>query len=115
MGSAHDNSLLTVDAILDRCFVLFDSHGPGTDEVFGEELLEFLQVECGRTPLRWIVDLMSKSGFEGLDYGCRDAFGANQVIVDDSHLLDIFVFRFKTDATVEMYDVHVRGLLICGY
>jgi hypothetical protein len=38
MGSAHENSLLAVDAILNRSFVLFDSHGPGTDELFGEEV-----------------------------------------------------------------------------
>jgi hypothetical protein len=34
----------------------------------------------------------------------------------ESHLLDVFVFRLETEATVEMYGMHVvGGSLICGY
>jgi hypothetical protein len=45
---------------------------------------------------------MSGSGFEGSDDGCRNALGADQVIADEAHLLDIFVFSLEADATVEM-------------
>ena len=110
--------MLTIDTILNRSFVLFDPHGPGTNEVFCEEVLELLQFEYGvRTPHRWIVNLVSKSRFEGSDYGCRDAFGADSVTMDELHQLDIFVFRLETDTTVELYiDWHVyfERLLICG-
>lgn len=110
--------MLTIDTILNRSFVLFDPHGPGTNEVFCEEVLELLQFEYGvRTPHRWIVNLVSKSRFEGSDYGCRDAFGADRVIMDDLHQFVIFVFRLETDATVELYidwHVHFERLLICG-
>jgi hypothetical protein len=67
-----------VHAILNRCFVLFDSLCPGADETWFKEVFELFEVEYGvKSPHRWIVDLMLKSGFEGLEYGCRNTFGAN--------------------------------------
>ena len=99
---------MTVDAKLDRCFVLLDSPAIVGRESIREDVWEIIEFEWGvMIPSRWVVDLVLESGFKGSDDGCRYTFGADPIVTDELYLSNILFFRVATDATFEMYDVHL--------
>jgi hypothetical protein len=107
-GAVRGRACLTVDAKLDRCFVLLDSPAIVGRESVREGVCEIVEFEWGViTPSRWIVDLVLEGGFERSDDGCRYIFEIDPFAIDELHVLEVLIFRVAADATFEMDDMHV--------
>lgn len=106
--TVRGRACLTVDAKLDRCFVLLDPLAIVGRESIREGVCEIVEFEWDViTPSRWIVDLVLEGGFERSDDGCRYTSETDPFAVDELHVLEVLIFRVATDATFEMDDMHV--------